>query len=97
ILDRFPVVEEPVGEDAVPLQSPRGQVAVRSDGIHLHLDGPEAGQRWVPWSDINHVLPTGQGVRVHINGVGDLRVPSSAGRQIWSAIHEAREARRIGA
>ena len=97
IRDRFPVLDEPIDEDAVPLHSPPGEVAVRSDGIHLRLATPGFGHCRVPWSDINHVLPTGQGVRVHIEGVGDLRVPSSAGRKIWSAISEARSASQAGA
>ena len=97
IRDRFPALDEPLS-DGVPLHSPPGEVAVRSDGIHLHLETEDFGHCRVPWSDIHHVLPTGRGgVRVHISGVGDVSVPGSAGRQIWAAMNDARSGRHVGA
>ena len=94
---RFPPLDEPL-TDGVPLHSPPGEVSVRSDGIHLHLATEDFGHCRVPWSDVQHVLPTGRGgVRVHITGVGDVSVPGSAGRQIWAAINDARMSHRVGA
>ena len=91
IRDRFPALDEPLAEDALPLHEPPGRVAVRADGIHLRLDTEGGQHRCVPWSQIHHVVPIGRGaVRVHISGVGDVSVPGAAGRQIWSAINEAR-------
>lgn len=97
IRDRFPALDEPLG-DGLPLHAPPGEVSVRSDGLHLRLEEKGFGHCRVPWSDVHHVVPTGKGsVRVHISGVGDVSVPSSAGRQLWTAIHEARAARHAGA
>lgn len=93
IRERFPHLDGPLTGDAVPLRSPPGAVAVRPDGILVRLDAGGAGHVRVPWSDIQHVLPKGNGdVRVHISGVGDLSVSGVASRQIWAVMNEARTA-----
>lgn len=92
---RFPCLDDPLVGGTLPLRSPPGEVAVRPDGIHVKLTDGGVAHVMVPWSDIQHVLPTGRGeVQVHISGVGDLSVSGVASRQIWDVVSASRVAGR---
>ena len=84
---RYPPVHAELPHGAYRLLSPPGRVSIGDEGLLLQIEAERATRCHVPWGDVHHVEPADGGIlRVHIAGVGDVTLPTAAGRQIWEGI-----------
>ena len=72
---------------SVPLKGDAGRIAVRPDGLYVSLGEAAGPFHHVPWESTRPAVAGGSGsgeIVVGISKVGDVAVPGSLGRQIWS-------------
>lgn len=75
--------------DTLPLRRPEGRVAVRRDGLYLHIGSPPEEMRHVPWSRLNNVVPVVDGrFMVEVSRVGPIEISGEAGRRMWEVFRE---------
>jgi hypothetical protein len=81
-----PVAGEEADATTLPLRSPEGRVAIRPDGLSLHLGRPPEDLRLVPWSRIKSVVPVASGrFVVDVSRVGPIEIPAEVGRRLWES------------
>ena len=81
--------EPPPGRGTVhalcPPPGPAGELEVRTDGVILRLKMAPDRNVWVPWSHVQLVEPSPEGVRVWMNERLRVCVSSAAGRDLYNA------------
>ena len=80
-------------DGVVPLKSYPGRAAVQQDGLYLSFEGDDFYR--VPWSAVRSAVARAPGeIDVEISKVGDVPVPGSLGKSIWS--HMSADKKNIG-